>query len=189
MLELEKVDFELVINQLKDRYIAFDSETTGLNPKENRIIELGAVLFENGKAVKKFNTLVNAKVEVSSFISELTGINNKMLENEPNEQVAYKMLKEFLDTALEGDIIICGHNARFDMSFLQETFNRLNLTGKIRYVDTLALSRKYIKGLPNYKQGTVANYLNIKIAKAHRAFDDAYVCGQILSHIINIEGM
>lgn len=185
MLELEKVDFELVKDELKNTYIAFDSETTGLNPKENRIIELGAVLFENGKAVKKFNTLVNAEVEVSSFITELTGINNEMLENEPKEQIAYEMLKEFLNEALAGNIIICGHNARFDMSFLQETFKRLNLTGKIRYVDTLALSRKYLKGLPNYKQGTVANHLNIKIAKAHRAYDDAYVCGQILSYLIN----
>ena len=186
MLELEKVDFELIKDQLKKRYIAFDSETTGLNPKENRIIELGAVLFENGKAVKKFNTLVNAKVEISSFITELTGINNEMLKNEPNEEVAYSMLKEFFDTALQGDIIICGHNARFDMSFLQETFNRLNLSGKIRYVDTLALSRKYLKGLPNYKQGTVADYLNIKITNAHRAYDDAYVCGQILNYIIKM---
>ena len=50
MLELIKVKYDQDIkNQLEKRFIAFDVETTGLNPKEERIIELGAVLFENGK--------------------------------------------------------------------------------------------------------------------------------------------
>lgn len=40
--------------KLKKRYIAFDIETTGLNPIEDRIIELGAVLFENGEIIKSF---------------------------------------------------------------------------------------------------------------------------------------
>ena len=66
MLELIKAKYDQDIkNQLEKRFIAFDVETTGLNPKEERIIELGAVLFENGQAVQKFNTLVNAEVEVS----------------------------------------------------------------------------------------------------------------------------
>ena len=140
MLELIKVKYDQDIkNQLEKRFIAFDVETTGLNPKEERIIELGAVLFENGQAVQKFNTLVNAEVEVSEFISNLTHITNEMLENQPRE--------------------IC-------------------------YVDTLQLSRKYIQGPYNYKQGTIAHYLHIKNENAHRAYDDAYVCGQILNHIV-----
>lgn len=81
MLELIKVKYHQDIKkQLEKRFIAFDVETTGLNPKEERIIELGAVLFENGQAVQKFNTLVNAEVEVSEFISNLTHITNEMLE-------------------------------------------------------------------------------------------------------------
>ena len=72
MLELIKVKYDQDIkNQLEKRFIAFDVETTGLNPKEERIIELGAVLFENGQAVQKFNTLVNAvpKPKTSSLNS------------------------------------------------------------------------------------------------------------------------
>ena len=73
MLELIKVKYnQEVKKQLEKRFIAFDVETTGLNPKEERIIELGAVLFENGQAVSKFNTLVNADVEISDFISNLS---------------------------------------------------------------------------------------------------------------------
>ena len=153
-------------------------------PKEERIIELGAVLFENGQAVQKFNTLVNAEVEVSEFISNLTHITNEMLENQPREEKAYKMFQEFMKEALQGEVLVCAHNAQFDMSFLKKTFDRLQLTGKICYVDTLQLSRKYIHGPYNYKQGTIAHYLHIKNENAHRAYDDAYVCGQILNHIV-----
>ena len=131
MLELIKVKYDQDIkNQLEKRFIAFDVETTGLNPKEERIIELGAVLFENGQAVQKFNTLVNAEVEVSEFISNLTHITNEMLENQPREEKAYEMFQEFMKEALEGKVIVCAHNAKFDMSFLKETFDRLQLTGK-----------------------------------------------------------
>ena len=151
MLELIKVKYDQDIkNQLEKRFIAFDVETTGLNPKEERIIELGAVL----------------------------------LENQPREEKAYEMFQEFMKVALEGKVIVCAHNAKFDMSFLKETFDRLQLTGKICYVDTLQLSRKYIHGPYNYKQGTIAHYLHIKNENAHRAYDDAYVCGQILNHIV-----
>ena len=73
----------------------FDVETTGLNPKEERIIELGAVLFENGQAVQKFNTLVNAEVEVSEFISNLTHITNEMLENQPREEKAINLFSNW----------------------------------------------------------------------------------------------
>ena len=86
--------------------------------------------------------------------------------------------------ALQGEVLVCAHNAQFDMSFLKKTFDRLQLTGKICYVDTLQLSRKYIHGPYNYKQGTFARYLHIKYENAHRAYDDAYVCGQILNHIV-----
>ena len=185
MLELIKVKYDQEVKkQLEKRFIAFDVETTGLNPQEERIIELGAVLFENGQAVQKFNTLVDAEVEVSDFISNLTHITNEMLKNQPKEIEAYAMFQEFMKEALEGNIIVCAHNARFDMSFLKTTFDRLGLDGKICYVDTLQLSRKYIHGPYNYKQGTIAHYLHIKNENAHRAYDDAYVCGLILNHII-----
>lgn len=186
MLELIKIKYnQETKKQLQQRFIAFDVETTGLNPKEERIIELGAVLFEKGQALSKFNTLINAEVEISEFISNLTHITNEMLENQPKEDQAYQMFQEFMKEALEGHIIVCAHNAKFDMSFLKETFDRLQLNGKICYVDTLQLSRIYIQGPYNYKQGTIARYLHIKNENAHRAYDDAYVCGQILNHILN----
>ena len=71
------------------------------------------------------------------------------------------------------------------MNFLTNTFERLGISGKLYYIDTLDLSRTYLN-LPNNKQVTVAEYFNIPIGNAHRAGDDALVCGKILVNILEI---
>ena len=48
-----------VFDSLNRRYIAFDVETTGLSAFTERLVELGAVVFENGTIVNQFSTLVN----------------------------------------------------------------------------------------------------------------------------------
>ena len=54
MLELIKVKYDQEVKkQLEKRFIAFDVETTGLDPQKEKIIELGAVFFENGKAIER----------------------------------------------------------------------------------------------------------------------------------------
>ena len=68
---------------LKD-YISIDIETTGVNAKWDRIIEIGAVKVREGKVKDTFSELINPGVKVSSFITELTGINNDMLADKPS---------------------------------------------------------------------------------------------------------
>ena len=80
---------------------------------------------------------------------------------------------------------IVAHNASFDMNFLSNTLERLGFSGKLYYLDTLDLARRYLS-LPNNKQTTIAEYFNIPIGNAHRASDDALVCGKILVNIINL---
>lgn len=172
------------IEKLKSRYIAFDTETTGLNPRMDRIIELGAVLFENGKCVKRFQTLVNPGVVIPARVTAVNNITNSMIKDAPTEEVVYSELADFLKDAYNEQTIICAHNARFDMSFLSETLMRLGYNANINYIDTLALSKQKIKGLYNYKQDTVAHYFDIVNEQAHRAASDAETCGKILWNLI-----
>lgn len=172
------------IEKLKSRYIAFDTETTGLNPRMDRIIELGVVLFENGKCVKRFQTLVNPGVVIPARVTAVNNITNSMIKDAPTEEVVYSELAEFLKDAYNEQTIICAHNARFDMSFLSETLMRLGYNANINYIDTLALSKQKIKGLYNYKQDTVAHYFDIVNEQAHRAASDAETCGKILWNLI-----
>ncbi len=172
---------------LKKKYIAFDIETTGLSPTEDRIIEIGAVLFENGIPVKKFGSLVNSNKTISSQATAVNNISNQMIENAPKEDIVYPKLIECLGDALSGTTIICAHNARFDISFLSNTLERLGYSGNIRYIDTLSISRDLISGLDNYRQNTVAKYFDIINLEEHRAVTDAETCGQILHHLLEYE--
>lgn len=175
------------IQELKQRYIAFDVETTGLSPLNDRIIEVGAVLFENGEIIKRYSTLVNPEVFVPYSATVVNHITNEMVQNAPKEKVVYAELIDFLGDALNQQTAICAHNASFDMNFLAETLMRLGYDGKINFVDTLSLARNLIKGLHNYKQDTVALYFDLINEQSHRAVSDAVICGKILWNLLLIK--
>lgn len=178
---------EKIIEKLNKRYIAFDVETTGLNAHSDRIIEVGAVLFENGQPTQKFGSLVHSVTEVPYSVTVINLITTDMVRAAPSERTVYDKLTAFLGDALNGETLICAYNARFDMSFLSETFERLGYDAKITYVDTLAFARYVIRCLKSYRQSAVASYLNIDNEQEHRADSDAKVCGMILSELLSIQ--
>ena len=177
---------EKVKDKLSKRYIAFDTETTGFSAYNDRIIELGAVIFEDGKAVKSFGSLVNAGKRVPARATMVNNITNDMLADAPKEDVIYPEFVEFLGDAVTGDTIICAHNASFDMRFLAATFERLGIDASIKFVDTLALCKKYVAGTCDHKQPTMADYFNISQQDAHRAQSDALVCGRIMANLLKL---
>ncbi|WP_248405099.1 PolC-type DNA polymerase III [Butyrivibrio fibrisolvens] len=177
---------EKIKDKLSKRYIAFDTETTGFSAYNDRIIELGAVLFEDGKAVKSFGSLVNAGKRVPASATRVNNITNDMLAGSPKEDVVYPEFVEFLGDAITGDTIICAHNASFDMRFLSATFERLGIDANIKFVDTLALCKKYVTGICDHKQPTMAQHFNISQQDAHRAESDALVCGGIMAELLKL---
>ncbi|WP_022757786.1 PolC-type DNA polymerase III [Butyrivibrio fibrisolvens] len=177
---------EKIKDKLSKRYIAFDTETTGFSAYNDRIIELGAVIFEDGKAVKSFGSLVNAGKRVPASATRVNNITNDMLADSPKEDVVYPEFVEFLGDAITGDTIICAHNASFDMRFLSATFERLGIDANIKFVDTLALCKKYVTGTCDHKQPTMAQHFNISQQDAHRAQSDALVCGGIMAELLKL---
>lgn len=182
----EKIEVDVTTAEsLRKNFIAFDVETTGFSASTDRIVEIGAVIFVDGAPVKSFGTLVNPKTSIAASASAVNHITDAMLATAPLEQEVYPQFVEFLGEAQKGDIIMCAHNARFDFDFLCNTLSRLGYDANIRYCDTLSLSRKYIKGLENYKQCTVESYFGLTNDASHRAESDAEVCGKILCGILN----
>ena len=98
---------------MPDRFIAFDTETTGLNPDKDCIVELGAVVFEHGVPIETFQSYVNPGVCISEEVSALNHITNEMLQAAPTEEIIYPELMRFLGTAAKGETMICGHVAAF----------------------------------------------------------------------------
>ncbi len=180
---------DTVRDSLRRSFIAFDVETTGLDPVSDRIVELGAVFFRDGQPQSTFSRLVDPGMDIPPETTAINHITNEMLRAAPPEEAVYPELIRFLGDALYGRILMCAHNGKFDFSFLTNTFMRLGLPGTlIRYADTLALSRQYLPSLPNHRQGTVEKYFGLSNRSAHRASADAEICGQILLGILDMTG-
>ena len=97
-------------------FTAIDVETTGLNPKTEKMIEIGAVKIRDGKIVAKYDSLINPGRKLEERITELTGITDGMLADAPLPE---KVLPEFFDFI--GEDILLGHSIMFDYSFLKRT--------------------------------------------------------------------
>lgn len=177
----------LNIDKIRDCFIAFDVETTGLSKVNDRIVEIGAVIFRNGKPEDYFHSLMNTGVPISSSAFAVNHITDTMIAEAPTEKEVYSKLVDFLGEAMSGKIIMCAHNADFDFAFLTRALDRLGYgDARIEYVDTLQTARKYLKGLENYQQTTVAEYLGIENGEAHRAVSDAECCGHILCRLLDV---
>ena len=85
------------------------------------------------------------------------------------------MIRPELMAFLGDDPIVC-HNAPFEQSFLLSAMQQLKIAPKTyRFVDTLMLSRKRWRPLPNYQLKTVAEQLGIGATTCHRALPDCYL--------------
>ena len=174
-----------MIEKIKKIFIAIDTETTGLSPVNDRIVEIGAVKFVDGIPQNTFSSLVNPGIKISPAASRVNHITNEMIESAKREEEAFSDFIKFLGDGASGGIILCAHNASFDFGFLENTFKRLNTSITIKYIDTLSFCKSKIVGLNNYKQSTLEDYFSIVNDESHRALSDAVACGKILLHTID----
>ena len=79
-----------------DTYVSIDLETTGLNPKRDRIIEIGAIRVEQGQIVEEFSTFVDPGRKLEERITELTGIRDEDLADAPQLDEVFPKLLEFM---------------------------------------------------------------------------------------------
>lgn len=149
-------------------YVVIDIETTGLDDKQDAIIEIGAIRVWPGGRIETYSSLVATDHKLPSSITALTGITSDMLQKAPP---LTKVLSEF-DAFVKGTTVI-GHNVLFDLAFLKRDFkNELNQTFDPYYIDTLYLSRHYLKNMRQHDLATVANYFHVDTGYHHRALQD-----------------
>ena len=127
-----------------DTYVSIDLETTGLNPKRDRIIEIGAIRVEQGEITGEFSTFVNPGRKLEERITELTGIRDEDLAEAPELDEIFPKLLEFM-----GDLPLLGHSILFDYSFLKKAAVDRKLIFERSAVDTLKIARKYLPDLPH----------------------------------------
>lgn len=150
--------------------VVVDLETTGLAPKTDKIIEIGAVRIRNGKAEDTFSRLVYPGRVLSTQTSEITGITDDMLKRQP---VFAQILDELL--AFLGEDVLLGHNIQFDFSFLKKAvLNELPKKSKFEKmgIDTLRIARRFLPGEQKKTLSALCDYYDIPLS-AHRAANDA----------------
>lgn len=160
-------------------YVVLDIETTGLSKNRHKITEIAAVKISNGKIVEKFHSLVNPEVKIPSFITRLTGIDNKLVANEPIiKEVLPKFLK-FLQTE-----IIVAHNATFDYGFLSKNCEDHNLAFNNAKLCTRKLANRLLTELPSKKLSCLCDHFELNNKQAHRAMSDTLVTADIFAKFL-----
>ncbi len=148
-------------------YVALDLETTGLNPKTDKIIEIGAARVREGVVTETFSRFVNPGRGLSEKTKELTGITEENLKDAP-------CIEDILDAfiAFVGEDYLLGHNILFDFSFLKKVIVNQKKTFEKQGIDTLRISRRFLTDLESRNLGYLCKHYGIEL-EAHRALNDA----------------
>ena len=155
-------------------YIAFDLETTGLNPEQNEIIEIGALKVRDGKVQERFMEFVRPTENISPVVMNLTGITNEMVADARSSR---NVIPDFLDFC--GDDILIGHNVIFDYSFVKIGAMAEGLDFERAGIDTLKIARKVHKDMESKSLGCLCDYYHIENNAAHRAYHDALATAKL----------
>ena len=148
-------------------YVCVDLETTGLNPKYEKIIEIGAVKVVEGEVIDTFSTFVNPGRKLEERITELTGICQEQVDGAPYIE---EVLPQFLEFC--GDFALLGHRILFDYSFLKKAAVNQKLSFEKKGLDTLRIARRFLAELPHRTLPYLCEYYGIP-HQAHRALHDA----------------
>ena len=166
-----------------DIFTAFDLETTGLDPKADKIVEIGAVKFDNKGIIARFSTLINPGIPMPKEAERVNKISDDMLKNKP---AINEVFPDFL-CFIQGTVLLA-HNTSFDLSFINEKLKEFSASPfpalPNRIADTLLLSREIFPAFHSHSLQNLAYALGIKAIDAHRAEDDARLCMEIFLRCI-----
>lgn len=168
---------------MMNSYVAVDLETTGLNPKTDKITEIGAVKVVDGQVTEKMHTLVDPRRLLEEDIIRLTGISDDMLENAPGIEEVIGKVVDFCD-----GFPLLGHRIMFDYSFLKRAAVNTGLGFEKEGVDTLTLCRKFMPEGEKKNLGAACRYFQIEMGTAHRALSDAQAASSLYQELLKLYG-
>jgi DNA polymerase III epsilon subunit family exonuclease len=186
--ELEKVKW----NNVPSSFVVFDLETTGLDPKTDRVIEIGAVYFDKENyiktgEIKTFQCFVKQDKKIPIEATKINKITDEMIINGEDEYTALELFFDFV-----GSNDLYAYNAKFDKSFINAMAKR-SMFSHVNVADEVFDIMKFIKEewiiKPNYKLTTVAKHLKIEVKDAHRAVGDSILALKSYIQIIQMLNM
>lgn len=164
----------------KETFICVDCETTGLDPKKDRVIEVAAVTFTFTEQFELFDSLVDPKIEIPEETIKIHHITQDMVQGQPT-------IAEVLPAVLEliGKKTIIGHGIKFDIDILAYEAERAGIPCTIQNnptIDTLRMARLYGESPTNSLQ-QLRSHFNIAEEGAHRAMSDVIVNMEVFKNL------
>ncbi len=166
---------------MRGEIVAIDLETTGLDPFNDAILEIGLARFRDGEIVETYQTLVDPNREIPANITNLTGIRQEDIIGAPKIHQVIPGVESFI-----GDAPILGHNISFDVSFLRRhdiLYNNLQ-------IDTYELASVVLPTAPRYNLNSLTQQVDISLDDAHRALADAsataYLYWELWKHVLEL---
>ena len=163
-------------------YTVFDTETTGLNPAGgDQILQIGAARIVNGKLLRQetFDQLVDPQCLIPPAGIPIHGISQDMVRGQPTIE---RVLPAF--HAFARDTVLVGHNAAFDLRFLQLLEAGTGIRFDQPVLDTLLLSALVHPSQPSHRIEAIAQRFNLTVTGRHNALGDALVTAEIFLRLI-----
>lgn len=158
-------------------FVVMDTETTGLKPEHDRMIEASCIKIRCGKVTEEFQSLVQYDQPLSKTIRDMTGLNDKDLlrDGHPFTEVLQSLL------GFIGDDWIVGHNVAFDIRFLIAECERAGIQPPaFRALDTMILSKSLLRDqVDSFRLEALAQHFGIAQHQFHRALPDAHITAQL----------
>lgn len=166
-------------------YVVFDTETTGLLPHKDEIVQLGAVRVVRGRIVpsEQIDTLVNPKMPIPAVSTKVHGVSDAMVANAPLIDTVARDFHRFSSGA-----VIVAHNAPFDMAFLHRHGKRLGLEWNHPILDTVLVSAVLFGASQTHTLDALCDRLGVIIPEAlrHTAMGDAYATAEVLCKMLTM---
>lgn len=155
-----------------------DVETTGLSPWfGDRICEIAVLRCVGEQVIDRFDSLLNPERPISPGAARVNGLKDIELIDSPR----FAEIAENVTTLLKDAVIVC-HNVPFDLGFLSSELGRINQhLPTVLTLDTLDIARRYFDFDSNSLQ-SIAHWLEIEVAGAHRALDDVFTTREVLKY-------
>jgi DNA polymerase-3 subunit epsilon len=150
------------------RLAYLDVETTGADPRHDRITEVGLLLVDDGRLTQEWSTLVNPERDIPAGIETLTGITGAMVEEAP----LFADIAPALTARLNGRLLVA-HNARFDCAFLRNEFRRAGVSFDTHALCSVRLSRELFPEERQHNLDALIERFGLPCETRHRALPDA----------------
>ncbi|MFZ5425072.1 MAG: PolC-type DNA polymerase III [Patescibacteria group bacterium] len=173
---------ELVNKSINDiTFSVIDTETTGMFPEHNKVMDIGIVLVKNGEIIDKWETLIDPRQKIPYWITTFTNLRDADVAGKPIfREIAHKV------NELTNDTIFVAHNVGFDYPFIASEMQNVGHLFEVPRICTVQLSRKLLPNLPSANLDTLSEYFNIKISARHRALPDAEATAVVLIELVKI---